>query len=232
MPVEDIISWMRDLPAWGVYAFLLVSSVIENLFPPWPGDTISVFGGFLAAQNTVTLPLCFLSILIGNMLGAYTMYFAGESVLDLARRVNAKITRPIFLSKWMSEITSEEHMDRARSWFARWGLWFVLLSRFSAGIRFFVSIIAGISRMNFVLFSVAFALGVLIWNVLLLGGGYALGDNWRLIVEAVRVYSGVLSAIIGLLVIFYVIWRIRKARRQRASVGTAQNGYNQGTDND
>jgi membrane protein DedA with SNARE-associated domain len=85
-----------------------------------------------------------------------------------------------------------------------------LISRFSAGIRFFVSIIAGISRMNLILFTITFSIGVLVWNSILIGGGYALGENWERILDWLRVYNIIVVAVLSLLVILFVIWRIRK----------------------
>ena len=79
--------------------------------------------------------------LAGNMAGAYIMYFAGEGILALARKYHARISWA-WARNQVEELTSPESMDRTAKWFRKWGLWFVLFSRFSAGIRFFVSIIA------------------------------------------------------------------------------------------
>ncbi|MCB1164688.1 MAG: DedA family protein [Leptospiraceae bacterium] len=211
--IEVLIAYVLTLPTVGMYWFLFFSTILENLFPPWPGDTMVVLGGFLMAHDAVGFWGLTLVTLAGNMVGALIMYFAGEGLVALARHYQQYI-------KWewarnqLNELTSPESMDRTSHWFRKWGLWFVIVSRFSAGIRFFVSIIAGISRINLILFSIAFAIGVIIWNTLLIYGGYALGENWRQIMDWLRVYNTVVIVMIILAVIGYLYWRFgrKKAR--------------------
>ena len=212
--IEVLIAYVLTLPTVGMYWFLFFSTILENLFPPWPGDTMVVLGGFLMAHDAVGFWGLTLVTLAGNMVGALIMYFAGEGLVALARHYQQYI-------KWewarnqLNELTSPESMDRTSHWFRKWGLWFVIVSRFSAGIRFFVSIIAGISRINLILFSIAFAIGVIIWNTLLIYGGYALGENWRQIMDWLRVYNTVVIVMIILAVIGYLYWRFgRKKARQ------------------
>lgn len=207
--VEEIIAYVLTLPTVGMYWFLFFSTILENLFPPWPGDTMIVLAGFLMAHDAVDPLETSLVTLAGNMAGAYIMYFAGEGILALARKYHARISWA-WARNQVEELTSPESMDRTAKWFRKWGLWFVLFSRFSAGIRFFVSIIAGISRTHLLLFSASFAAGVLIWNSLLLYGGYALGENWRQILDWLRLYNFVVITLIAVSVAGYFYYRYRK----------------------
>ncbi|MCB1171257.1 MAG: DedA family protein [Leptospiraceae bacterium] len=209
--VEELVAYVLTLPTIGIYWFLFVSTIIENVFPPWPGDTMIVLAGFLMAHEAVRPLGTTLATLAGNMVGAWIMYFAGEGLLALARRYHASIGWN-WARNQVEELTSPESMDRTSAWFRKWGLWFVLVSRFSAGIRFFVSIVAGISRTNFLLFSIAFAAGVLIWNSLLLYGGYALGENWRQIMDWLRVYNVVVITLVCLAIGLYLYIRFRKSK--------------------
>lgn len=211
--VEEIIAYVLTLPTTGIYWFLFFSTILENLFPPWPGDTMIVLAGFLMAHHAVGPVGTTLVTLAGNMVGAYIMYFAGEGLLALARKYHASIGWN-WGRKQVEELTSPESMQRTSAWFRKWGLWFVLVSRFSAGIRFFVSIVAGVSRTNLLLFSVAFAAGVLIWNSLLLYGGYALGENWRQILGWLRVYNVLVITAIALAVAGYLYYRFRMQRKE------------------
>lgn len=209
---DDLLAWIQGLPPSAVHAFLVVSTMTENLFPPWPGDTLVVFAGVLVARNVISLPGAVLSTLVGNMVGAWIMYVAGERLLLLARAMHQGMP-PGYGRRLLEDVVSEEGLARAHAWFARWGLWFVLVSRFSAGIRFFVSIVAGISRMNALSFSLAFAVGVLVWNLLLLSGGLALAENWRSVLDWLEVYNMVVLGALGVVVIVLVA---RSLRRRRA----------------
>lgn len=209
MITDEILAFVDALPAPAVYAFLVFSTMLENIFPPWPGDTIVVFTGFIAARGTVSLIGLTVTGLIGNLLGAYLMYFAGEGLLAHARSWSEK-TQNAWIKKQLEELVSEESMQKTSAWFEKWGAWFVLISRFSAGIRFFVSIIAGISRMNLLLFTFTFSVGVLIWNSLLIGGGYALGENWEQIIDWLRVYNIVVITVLSLIFLLFLAWRLKK----------------------
>ncbi len=217
MNTQAVVEWMCALPDWGVYAFLCVSSAIENIFPPWPGDVPIVFAGFLAAHDVVSLPAAFLASLLGNILSGLFMYYAGTYVLYIVYRIRMRVRRPAFVRTWLGETFSRKQMERTREWFARWGAGLVVISRFLAGIRIFVVVVAGITRMNLLLFLLAFTAGVSIWNVLLLGGGYALGENWELILGWIKVYSTVVISLLSVSVIAYLLWR----RSRRASSASA-----------
>lgn len=206
-----IIEFLRELPAAGVYVFLFFSTFTENVFPPWPGDTVVVFAGFLLAYGVVDWSGVLLTTYAGNICSAWLMYFLGEHLLELARSLHDRIEKPGVLRNWLRELTGEESIARTHELFRKWGVYFVLFSRFSAGIRFFVSIIAGISKMSLVAFTLSFSVGVTIWNALLLGGGYALGENYERILDWLRVYNVV---VIGALVMALAAYLVYRARRK------------------
>lgn len=207
----ELIEWMRGLPDWGIYVFLGVSSAIENIFPPWPGDVPIVFAGFLAAHDVLELPLSFLASMIGNIVSGLFMYYAGTRVLRCVTGIRRRVRWPL-LRRWLNDGFSRKQMDQTRGWFARYGALLVMVSRFLAGIRIFVVIVAGVARMHPIVFLVSFTIGVSIWNTLLLGGGYALGENWERILGWIKIYSGF---VIGALVLGgggYLLWRWRAQR--------------------
>lgn len=209
---DEILNLISDLPAAGLHAFFFFAALLENIFPPWPGDTFIVFAGFLSAHGAVSLPAALLSTGAGSLAGAWIMYLAGEKVLHLARSLHARL-KPGIMQRMLSDFVSEEHMQRTQQWFLKWGAWFVVVSRFSAGIRFFVSIVAGLSKMNPLLFTVCFSLGVLIWNTLLLTGGRLLAENWRKMLEWLQLYNVAVGSLIVLVVAFFIMrwWRRRSA---------------------
>lgn len=212
LDLSSLTQYIQDLSSTGIYFFLGASAIIENIFPPYPGDTVTVFCGFLVAHDVITMPGAFFVVLVGNLIGAWIMYFAGEKILAFARHLHDSFEKPVFIKKALAGLVSKESMEKTTIWFNKSGIWFVLISRFSAGIRFFVSIIAGISKMNLFIFSFVFTIGVLVWNTLLLYGGYALGDNWEMILVGLRIYNQVIITclVVAGLGIFYWKWRQKK----------------------
>ena len=206
---EIIIAWLEKLPVLGIYVFLFFSSLMENLFPPWPGDTFIVLGGFLAAQGKGTLPFYFLSALLGNLAGAALMYYAGEHLITFFRYLHDK-TQRVFLRRILKPLFQTEQIAKAKHYFQRWGVLWVLFSRFSAGVRFFVSIVAGMVRMNFLLFIFCFTLGLLAWNSLLLWGGWQLKANWNAMLAWLQLYN---ILVMGLLFALLLAWLLYKRRK-------------------
>ncbi|RME92628.1 MAG: DedA family protein, partial [Candidatus Hydrogenedentota bacterium] len=187
--MEDI---FMQVPKGLYWAFVFFSSFIENVFPPYPGDTATVFGAYLAGKGYITLYSLILSVYLGSILGALFMYFLGTEVLKFfSKYVRFKSIR---------ELLSEEHLTKTHDWFEKYGLWAVIFSRFSAGIRFFVAIVAGMVKMNILTFTIAFSIGTILWNALLITGGYMLGENWQQVKEYLKIYNiviGILLAIVA-----------------------------------
>ena len=67
----------------------------------------------------------------------------------------------------------------ARTAFVRWGALAVIGSKFTAGLRPFVPVVAGAMGINVVLFLAASAVSCLLWAGVFLAPGYGIGQVWR-----------------------------------------------------
>ena len=47
----EIMQGLSSADTWMLYLILFASAVVENLFPPIPGDTITAFGAFLVGTG-------------------------------------------------------------------------------------------------------------------------------------------------------------------------------------
>ena len=203
----DVTGFLKMVPAEAYWLFVFFSTFVENVFPPYPGDTVVVFGGYLSGAGMMGLAELFVAVYMGNILSASLMYYAGEKVLDFFRRyINFQ---------WAQDFLARDNLMKAHDWFKKYGFYAVLFSRFSAGIRFFVAIVAGMVRMPFWLFLIAFILATTIWNGILVYGGYLLGDNWDLVLEYLRIYNITVGVIIALGIVGVVIFRYMKYRQQK-----------------
>ena len=211
---EVIVKYLEELSPLGLYIFLFFSSFLENLFPPWPGDTFIVLSGFLAAQTKGSLPLYFLASLLGNAIGATLMYYAGEKIIVIFRNVHDK-TQYFLLRRVLKPLCADEGIARAKYYFQKWGVFLVLFSRFSAGVRFFVSIVAGIVQMNFSLFLFCFAFGVIIWNSLLLWGGWQLKANWNEVIGWLQLYNTLVIIALFTFLFSYLLYKRKRSISQK-----------------
>jgi len=49
--LENFLLWIVEQNILLIWLFFFFSNFLENVFPPWPGDTVTVFGGFLVAKS-------------------------------------------------------------------------------------------------------------------------------------------------------------------------------------
>ncbi|MBM9589285.1 VTT domain-containing protein [Leptospira sp. 201903075] len=204
---DAFLTRILELPPLVLWAFFCFSNFLENVFPPWPGDTVTVFSGFLSSSPGS--PLSFLSVVmatyLGNLLGALVMYFFGEKFLIFLKR-----SRFPFLSA----LYEEENLHKTLEWFRRHEIVVVLLSRFSAGIRFFVSIVAGMSKMNVIKFVVLYTIAISLWCGLLLLGGSVMGTHWNQIVVMLSYYNRAIGFLL-LCLFLYFLYQIMKKRNTK-----------------
>ena len=198
----DFQAWLEQFSPGSYWLFILFSSFIENVFPPYPGDIITVLGGYLVGTGKLSLVVMVSSVFSGSILGALVMYFFGKKVIFFLSSV--------LKMKIFAKGIEDENFKKAEAWFVRNGFATVVFSRFSAGIRFFVSIIAGLTQMNLLLFITAFSIATIIWNSLLIWGGYSLGDNWSKIVYYMRLYNTIVIGIIVTAILAFLVVRRRK----------------------
>jgi len=107
-----------------------------------------------------------------------------------------------------------DDVPKAYRWFAKYGAWTVLICRLIPLLRSLISIPAGSVRMNFGVFILLTTLGSLIWNVMLVSIGAAVGGSWEKIVSYMDVYSNLVYALIalGILVILFLLFRRGKKK--------------------
>ncbi|HEX5948253.1 MAG TPA: DedA family protein, partial [Actinomycetota bacterium] len=107
----------------------------------------------------------------------------------------------------------EHELDRAHDWFERRGELAVFVSRLLPVIRTFISLPAGVARMNFWKFTLYTFLGCLPWTFALTWAGYLLGDNW----EAFLRYGEPITWAIAVITLTAIgWWVIRRIRARRA----------------
>ncbi len=64
----------------GAYGYLIlcVCACIENLVPPIPGDTVTLFGGYLTGIGRLNMFGVVLSTTVGSFAGFMMMFFLGR----------------------------------------------------------------------------------------------------------------------------------------------------------
>ncbi len=191
--VEATVNFIAKLGYWGIG----IGMAIESANIPLPSEVILPFGGYLVSQSKLTFWGVVLAGTVGGTLGSIASYALGSwgglpLLLRYGRYVH--ITRA--------------RLEQAARWFDRYGEKAVFFARLLPVIRTFISLPAGIARMNFGRFVVYTFLGSLPWSVLLTYVGLKLGKNWRAIEPLFRQFDIVIIlAIICLIIVYWWCWQ-------------------------
>lgn len=167
---HQVVTWIVDtVSLWG-YPGIIILMFLESSFFPFPSEIVITPAGYLAAQGEMSLGLVIGSGVIGSLLGAFFNYWLA-----------VKWGRPFFERYGRYLLISHASLERADRFFARHGHISTFVGRLLPGIRQYISLPAGLARMNLMLFAVFTALGAGIWVVILALVGYFIGNNQALI---------------------------------------------------
>jgi membrane protein DedA with SNARE-associated domain len=200
-------NWITQFMEQYGYLGVFLMIALENVFPPIPSEIILPFGGFMTTYTSMTVPGVVIASTAGSVVGAVILYGIGL-LLDVER-----LEKIIDRFGNILRVTKED-IHKADAWFDKYGIWTVLFCRMVPLIRSLISIPAGMSNMKFWLFIVFTTVGTLIWNIILVSVGAALGENWDRITEFMDVYSNIAYAIIGLGIIIFLVYFFNKKRKK------------------
>ena len=177
------------------YGGIILCMAIESACIPLPSEIIMPFSGYLVFKGQFTLLWTGLAGAFGCVVGSDLAYWAGVYG-----------GRP-FLMKYGRYILITPHdMDMADRFFARWGEAAIFISRLLPVIRTFISLPAGIARMNFWRFNIYTFVGSFPWCLGLAWVGMKTGENWNTLGK----YFHQADAVIGVLLVAGVAWFLWK----------------------
>lgn len=210
--LESIIAYVQTLDNATIYLFLFVIAYLENVIPPIPGDVPVAFVGYLLALDGLSFPACVAAASLGSLSGFMTTYFIGREIgMQIYVEAGSKFKRRV--ARAAHRLFPPEQMDRFRDKFAHYGYGIILINRFLTGTRAIISVTAGIMHLNWFYVFVTALIGAVIWNILLVGGGYVLGDNWREIGGYISTY-GTIITILVMVGLGLLINRFVKSRKE------------------
>lgn len=196
------------LGEWGVGGFTLAETVV----PPIPSEVILPLAGYLAKKGSLNLFLVFATSTLGAYLGALFLYWLGAK-LGLERSI-----------RWLSKLplVDREDFEHAAGWFRRHGRSSIFFGRLLPGVRSLISLPAGAAAMPFATFTLFTLAGSGLWNGALIGLGYLLGTQYRLIEEYSRFLNYAVYAGLAIAVVLLVVRRARRAKADRAGAGSSK----------
>lgn len=211
--LESIVEYLRSADPVAIYLFLFFISFLENVVPPVPGDVPVAFIGYLTFSSDIDFGFSVTFASAGSTLGFMLMFLLSRKVgLKIYARGESVVRHG--LVRAVHRMFPPDLMEAARLRFSSHGYFAVLINRFLFGSRAIISVMAGFMHLNVAgVFAAAFA-SSLVWYVLLLSGGYFLGENWQEIGAYMALYSTPLS-LVFFLIVFVALFRYVRERRKR-----------------
>ncbi|EAK9945104.1 DedA family protein [Campylobacter lari] len=197
--LSDIIDFLLTLAKdWGYWGIIFLM-FIESSFFPFPSEVVMIPAGYLAHQNELNFWLCLLCGTFGALLGAllnyYLCYFLGREVL-------------LKICKYFG--VNEAKFAQFEAFFNKHGEISTFSGRLIPGLRQYISLPAGLARMNLKKFIFYTSLGAGIWCLILLILGYVLGKNEDLIKEYLHFVIIACIIFTTMIVVIYIYIQKRK----------------------
>ena len=206
--LSSLATWVQDVIEQLGYVGVALLVVAENVFPPIPSEIVLPFAGFVAQRGSESVIIMILAATVGSVGGALIMYWIAAFIGD--ERLHA-FTRKF--GKWVQ--IREVDLSRAEEWFDRHATSAVLLGRCVPLIRSVVSIPAGFRRMKLVPYIAYTFAGSLVWNILLIGAGALLGDNWDRVGDLMSPIQKLVELTVVVAVVAFAWLRVRSLLQQR-----------------
>ena len=192
----DLPTLLHTVSYAGIFAILFAESgLLIGLF--LPGDSLLITAGLLCAQGSLSVWGVIVAAVLGAVLGDTAGFWIGRRLGPAVfRRPESRFFKPAYV-------------ERARSYFERYGVRTLVIARFVPVVRTFVPTMAGVGAMHYPRFFLYNVVGGVLWGVSIPLAGFYLG---RLIPNLDRY----ILLIVGLVLVLSLIplgFELRKQRR-------------------
>ena len=195
---EIIQTIVTTVGAWG-YPGIFLMMALESSFFPFPSEVVMIPAGYLAYKGEMNIALAIVSGIGGSLFGALFNYWLAM-----------KFGRP-FLMRYGKYVLVKEHtLQRMEDFFARHGHISTFTGRLIPAVRQYISLPAGLARMNLAVFSFYTSLGAGIWVTILAVLGYTLGHNEQAIRGNLHLITLFLLGSVAVIVLLYVRLKLKK----------------------
>lgn len=188
-------------PFW-VYLAIFVACFIENLFPPFPGDSFIVAAGGLVALSRLDLIISLALIVIAGMSSVMLLYFMGR-----------RFGRSYFVRKNFKYFSTAD-IARMEERFNKWGAVILIGSRFVVGMRSVLAVVAGISRYSGLRMAVFSTISYFIFCSVLFFAAFKLVENLETIEYYIRTYNQIAVTLVTILVVLWIVRMVRARRKE------------------
>lgn len=191
--VNFIVESVSALGYWGIFLLMF----LESSFFPFPSEVVMIPAGYLAHKGEMNIYLAILWGALGSLGGALFNYYLS---MLLGRKAVLRFGKYLFMD--------EQKLKKVEDFFKEHGHISTFSGRLIPGVRQYISLPAGLGRMNIFTFSIYTTAGATIWVAILAYLGYFIGDKEELIKEYLHIITA--SIIILLIIGASIYMKIKK----------------------
>jgi membrane-associated protein len=167
-----------------------------------PGDTLLLTAGLFAGQGRLPLGWLLFTVILAAVIGYQVGYGIGQRI------------GPKLFKRQSGILFREDYIARTRAFLEKYGAATVVLARFIAHVRTFISVIAGAGQMNRRAYLTYNIIGAVLWG----GGvtliGYVLGSQ----VPNIDRYFFPVIVILLILIYMITLWELAKNSQRRKAL--------------
>jgi len=182
-----------------------------------PGDSLLFTVGLLVANDKIKQPIELVVVLVciaavaGNQVG----YLIGRKA------------GPALFNRPDSRFFRQAYVDKTNAFFAKHGPRSIVLARFVPIVRTFITVVAGVGKMNYRIYTIYSVIGGVLWGMGVTLLGFALGGNAFVRDHIELILIGIV--LVSLLPVGFEVFRHRGKADSKADTG-ADTSTGSGTD--
>jgi membrane protein DedA with SNARE-associated domain len=185
--------------------WLLFAAQMFGIFGvPIPDELLLTFAGGLVRRGDLAAPPTFAAAVAGAIAGMTFNYMMGRLGVRVLGRLRAG---------------ESDTLNRAQSWFKRWGKWLLMFGCFVPGLRHITPLTAGSGKLDFRTFCAYGYPGAALWSAAFIAIGYyaGAGHDWQHASLLLRGHHVLVAVALGGVLSIYVLARgwlwFQKGRR-------------------
>ncbi len=203
--LADLANVVISIVEGGGYAGIFVLMMLEGSFVPIPSEVVLPFSGYLVSEGKFSLWVIAFIGGAANVVGTFITYI-------IARRYGLKFV--LRYGKYF--LVSRSDIERIERLFDKYGTATVLITRLIPGVRGFVPIAAGLSKMPLRSFLPLVFVGSFFYSLVLTYIGVLLGEHWEQVHSYVGFFDWILVFLFFTIIIFLTARFIREYRKDNA----------------
>jgi membrane protein DedA with SNARE-associated domain len=193
---EEIVAFAKNLaethPAYA-YIFFFINAVLQILFPPYPGDSIIIFQGYLSSTGLFSSPLLLITSISATLLSSIFLYI-----------ISCKFGERVITSKFIMKFFDINKMAKLEAWFKKFGTIAIIITKFIPGVGSLILIAAGLFKLPYIPAIISISAASVLHNTILFMTGRVTGYNLYWVKSLVIEYYRFILIVLFIIIAIYV----------------------------